>query len=69
MGLARIIPKNSLPLVLLRVLARCAGVWQFTLIGGVGDLATDNDAARLARSQAPVKPITTGTLCPRVVCL
>ena len=29
----------------------------------VGDLATDNDAIRLARSQAPVKQITTGTLC------
>jgi hydrogenase nickel incorporation protein HypB len=29
----------------------------------VGDLATDNDAARLARSQVPVKQITTGTLC------
>ncbi len=29
----------------------------------VGDLATDNDAARLARSQTPVKQITTGTLC------
>jgi hydrogenase nickel incorporation protein HypB len=29
----------------------------------VGDLATDNDAHRLARSQAPVKQITTGTLC------
>jgi hydrogenase nickel incorporation protein HypB len=29
----------------------------------VGDLATDNDAARLARSQAAVKQITTGTLC------
>lgn len=29
----------------------------------VGDLATNNDAARLARSQAPVKQITTGTLC------
>jgi hydrogenase nickel incorporation protein HypB len=29
----------------------------------VGDLATDNDAARLARSQAPVKQIITGTLC------
>jgi hydrogenase nickel incorporation protein HypB len=29
----------------------------------VGDLATDNDASRLARSQAPVKQITTGTLC------
>ena len=29
----------------------------------VGDLATENDAARLARSRAPVKQITTGTLC------
>src|SRR6478672_877056 len=29
----------------------------------VGDLATANDAARLASSQAPVKQITTGTLC------
>ncbi|MGA3239435.1 MAG: hydrogenase nickel incorporation protein HypB [Bryobacteraceae bacterium] len=29
----------------------------------VGDLATDNDATRLARSQAPVRQITTGTLC------
>lgn len=29
----------------------------------VGDLATENDALRLARSQTPVKQITTGTLC------
>jgi hydrogenase nickel incorporation protein HypB len=29
----------------------------------VGDLATENDALRLARSQAPVKQIVTGTLC------
>jgi hydrogenase nickel incorporation protein HypB len=29
----------------------------------VGDLATENDAVRLARSHAPVKQITTGTLC------
>lgn len=29
----------------------------------VGDLATENDAQRLARSNAPVKQITTGTLC------
>jgi hydrogenase nickel incorporation protein HypB len=28
-----------------------------------GDLATENDAQRLARSRAPVKQITTGTLC------
>ena len=29
----------------------------------VGDLATENDAARLARSRAPVKQIITGTVC------
>ena len=29
----------------------------------VGDLATENDATRLARSQAPVKQIITGTVC------
>lgn len=29
----------------------------------VGDLATDNDAQRLARSRVPVKQITTGTVC------
>jgi hydrogenase nickel incorporation protein HypB len=29
----------------------------------VGDLATDNDARRLAESGAPVRQITTGTLC------
>lgn len=29
----------------------------------VGDLATENDAARLARSQVPVKQILTGTVC------
>ena len=29
----------------------------------VGDLATDNDAERLARSNAPVKQITTATVC------
>ena len=35
----------------------------FRVAALVGDLATENDAARLARSQAPVKQITTGTLC------
>jgi Ni2+-binding GTPase involved in maturation of urease and hydrogenase len=29
----------------------------------VGELATENDAQRLARSGAPVKLITTGTVC------
>jgi hydrogenase nickel incorporation protein HypB len=29
----------------------------------VGDLATENDASRLAKSQVPVRQITTGTIC------
>src|SRR5215470_8509424 len=29
----------------------------------VGDLETENDAARLARSKAPVRQIVTGTIC------
>jgi hydrogenase nickel incorporation protein HypB len=36
---------------------------EFRVAALVGDLATDNDARRLARSEAPVKQITTGTLC------
>jgi hydrogenase nickel incorporation protein HypB len=36
---------------------------QYRVAALVGDLATDNDAERLARSQAPVRQITTGTLC------
>ncbi|MGD0963600.1 MAG: hydrogenase nickel incorporation protein HypB [Candidatus Acidiferrales bacterium] len=36
---------------------------QFRVAALVGDLATENDAARLARSEAPVKQITTGTVC------
>jgi len=36
---------------------------RFEVAALVGDLATDNDAARLARSQAPVRQITTGTMC------
>ncbi len=35
----------------------------FRVAALVGDLATANDAARLARSGAPVKQITTGTIC------
>jgi hydrogenase nickel incorporation protein HypB len=35
----------------------------FRVAALVGDLATDNDAVRLQRSGAPVKQITTGTLC------
>ena len=36
---------------------------RFRVAALVGDLATDNDAARLARAQVPVKQITTGTVC------
>lgn len=36
---------------------------EFRVAALVGELATENDAARLARSKAPVKQITTGTLC------
>jgi hydrogenase nickel incorporation protein HypB len=36
---------------------------EFRVAALVGDLATENDAVRLARSRAPVKQITTGTLC------
>ena len=36
---------------------------QFQVAALVGDLATDNDALRLARSMAPVHQITTGTIC------
>jgi hydrogenase nickel incorporation protein HypB len=35
----------------------------FEVAALVGDLATENDAARLARSRAPVKQIVTGTIC------
>jgi len=36
---------------------------QYRVAALVGDLATENDALRLARSRAPVRQITTGTLC------
>ena len=36
---------------------------RYSVAALVGDLATDNDAERLARSQAPVRQITTGTTC------
>ena len=35
----------------------------FRVAALVGDLATENDALRLSRSGAPVKQITTGTVC------
>jgi hydrogenase nickel incorporation protein HypB len=36
---------------------------RFKVAALVGDLATDNDAKRLGRSGAPVRQITTGTVC------
>jgi hydrogenase nickel incorporation protein HypB len=36
---------------------------EYSVAALVGDLATENDALRLARSGAPVKQITTGTVC------
>src|SRR5262245_17546473 len=36
---------------------------QWRVAALVGDLATENDAARLARSKAPVKQIITGAVC------
>ena len=36
---------------------------EFRLAALVGDLATGNDARRLARSQVPVRQILTGTVC------
>jgi hydrogenase nickel incorporation protein HypB len=36
---------------------------RFRVAALVGDLATDNDARRLARSEVPVRQITTGTVC------
>ena len=35
----------------------------FRVAALVGDLATENDARRLARSNAPVKQVVTGTIC------
>ena len=36
---------------------------QWRVAALVGDLATENDAARLARTEAPVRQIITGTVC------
>jgi hydrogenase nickel incorporation protein HypB len=47
--------------LLLRTLAEMRTTRQVAAL--VGDLATDRDAQRLARSGAPVRQITTGTVC------
>jgi hydrogenase nickel incorporation protein HypB len=44
-----------------KTLTRLRRQWRVAAL--VGDLATENDAARLARAQAPVKQIITGTVC------
>lgn len=44
-----------------RVLTTMRGRYRVAAL--VGDLATENDAARLARSGAPVRQIATGTIC------
>src|SRR3954454_20754846 len=43
------------------LLRRLAG--RFRVAALVGDLATENDAARLARAGVPVRQINTGTVC------
>jgi hydrogenase nickel incorporation protein HypB len=43
------------------VLTQLSGKYRVAAL--VGDLATDNDAVRLARSGAPVRQIVTGTVC------
>lgn len=44
-----------------KTLIALGGQWRVAAL--VGDLATDNDATRLARSEAPVRQITTGAVC------
>jgi len=44
-----------------KTLTRLGRQWRVAAL--VGDLATENDAARLARSKAPVKQIITGAVC------
>jgi hydrogenase nickel incorporation protein HypB len=54
-------PGSGKTTLLERLLTDMGG--QYRVAALVGDLATENDAARLARSGAPVKQITTGTVC------
>lgn len=54
-------PGSGKTMLLEKTLGRMRQEWRVAAL--VGDLATDNDAARLARSLAPVRQITTGTLC------
>jgi hydrogenase nickel incorporation protein HypB len=54
-------PGSGKTTLLERLLTDLGG--QYRVAALVGDLATENDAARLARSGAPVKQITTGSVC------
>jgi hydrogenase nickel incorporation protein HypB len=54
-------PGSGKTTLLERVLTRLRAEYRVAAL--VGDLATENDAARLQRSGAPVKQITTGTVC------
>jgi hydrogenase nickel incorporation protein HypB len=54
-------PGSGKTMFLEKVLAQLQPKYRVAAL--VGDLATENDAVRLARSRAPVKQITTGTLC------
>ena len=54
-------PGAGKTLFLEQLLLRLRG--RFRVAALVGDLATDNDARRLARSEVPVRQITTGTVC------
>ena len=54
-------PGAGKTMLLEKTLTRLRRQWRVAAL--VGDLATENDAARLARAQAPVKQIITGTVC------
>lgn len=54
-------PGSGKTLLLERTLAALAERYRVAAL--VGDLATENDANRLARSGVPVKQISTGTVC------
>lgn len=54
-------PGTGKTLFLEKTLARLRPYYRVAAL--VGDLATENDARRLARSGAPVKQIVTGTVC------
>src|SRR5690349_17918144 len=54
-------PGSGKTMFLEKMLARLRQTYRVAAL--VGDLATENDAARLARSQAPVRQIVTGTVC------